>query len=344
ITKNTLCEFFQSELVFHEDIFLKLKHAFEKRNLPFAESNRSQAMYPHNCMLLRNSLGSAQGMWFQKDNSVIISMPGVPFEMKAIMQEIVLDKIKTEFQLPVIINKHIMTSGMGESWIAKQIEEIEESLPAHITLAYLPSPCVVKLRLTAKGTNEKKLQDEVQVFAERIKNKLGDVVYSDKQQLLEEQVGKLLMQLQATMSTAESCTGGKIAHKITSVPGSSKYYAGSVISYSYELKEELLQVKQETLNTFGAVSEQTVSEMLDGVLKNLKTDFAIAVSGIAGPDGGTPEKPVGIVFIGVADKNEKRITKHLFNKNREINIEYTSMYALHELRMLLLDRIKKKAD
>lgn len=344
ITKYALCEFFESQLVFHEDIYLKLKHAFEKRNFPFAESNRSQAMYPHNCVLLKNSMGSAQGMWFEKNNTVVLSMPGVPFEMKAIMQEQALNKIQTTFQLPVIINSYLMTSGMGESWIAQQIEEIENSLPPYISLAYLPSPCVVKLRLTAKGTNRNLLQTETDKFSLAIKNKLGDVVYSDKQELLEEHIGTLLHKLQSTVSTAESCTGGKIAHKITSIPGCSNYYPGSVITYSYELKTQLLGVQQTTLEKFGAVSAETVGEMLDGVLRTTQTDFAIAVSGIAGPDGGTASKPVGTVYIGVANKNEKRITKHFFNKNRDVNIEYTCMYALHELRMLLLDTLAMQGN
>ncbi|MBC8173715.1 MAG: CinA family nicotinamide mononucleotide deamidase-related protein, partial [Chitinophagales bacterium] len=341
ITKNVLCEFFASALIFHEELYMQLKHEFEKRNIPFAESNRSQALYPHNCILIKNSLGSAQGMWFTKNNSAVISMPGVPFEMKGMMTDTILPKIKNEFLLPAIVNKHLMTSGAGESWIAKSIEEIEDNLPPHISLAYLPSPGVVKLRLTGTGMDAHVLQQEINSLAEEIKNKLGNIIYAEKTESLEAHIGKLLLQLEATISTAESCTGGKIAQKIVSVIGSSRYYAGSVIAYSYELKTALLQVRPETLTQYGAVSEQTVSEMLDGVLLNLKTEFAIAVSGIAGPDGGTPEKPVGTIYIGVGSRTEKRIKRYLFNKNRETNIEYSSVFALHEMRMLLLDCINK---
>lgn len=342
ITKNALCELFNSNLIFHEDIYLRLKKAFERRNIQFTENNRNQAEYPHNCFIIQNQLGTAQGMWFTENNTAIISMPGVPFEMKGMMKEVVMPKLIAEFNLPFIINKHLMTSGMSESLIAQKLNEIENELPSYIKLAYLPSPAVVKLRLTAKSKEQKKTENELNHYAEKIKNVLGDAVYADEVILPEEYVGKLLRSLHATLSTAESCTGGKIAHKLTSVPGSSAYYMGSFVTYSYELKSMLLDVQPSTLSTYGAVSAETVSEMLDGALKNLKTNYTIAVSGIAGPDGGTPDKPVGTVYIGVAGEGEKRIKKYFFNKNRDVNIEYTSVYALHELRLLLEERIAKK--
>ena len=342
ITKNALCELFNSKLIFHETIFLRLKKAFERRNIVFTENNRNQAEYPDNCFIIQNNLGTAQGMWFTENNSAIVSMPGVPFEMKGMMTDVIIPKIIREFKLPFIINKHLMTSGMSESLLAEKLAPVENELPEYISLAYLPSPAVVKLRLTAKGSDREKSEREVNHFAELIKEILGNTIYGNDVVLLEEYIGQLLLKLQATLSTAESCTGGKIAHKITSVPGSSVYYMGSFVTYSYESKSKLLNVKPETLATYGAVSLETVSEMLDGALQNLKTNYTIAVSGIAGPAGGTSDKPVGIVYIGVAGEGEKRIKKYFFNKNRDVNIEYTSVFALHELRLLLEEKIAKK--
>jgi len=342
ITKNTLCSFFSSQLQFHEDIYLRLKKAFERRNIPFTENNRDQAMYPDNCIIIQNDLGTAQGMWFEKNNSIIISMPGVPFEMKGMMTDRVIPKLSVELKLPFIINKHLMTSGMSESLLAEKIEGVENKLPAYISLAYLPSPGVVKLRLTAKGADRSEMENEVEAIAAELKQVLQNAVYADEVLLPEEYIGRLLTRLNATLSTAESCTGGKIAHKITSVPGSSNYYTGSCVTYSYDLKSDLLGVKPDTLVTYGAVSAETVSEMLTGALTAMNTDFAIAVSGIAGPAGGTADKPVGTVYIGVGDRQEQRVKKYLFNKNREVNIEYTCMFALHELRLLLEERIEKK--
>ncbi len=343
ITKNTLCEFFQSTLVFHEDIYLRLKAAFERRGIQFTENNRNQAEYPDNCFIIQNKLGTAQGMWFQQNNAVVISMPGVPFEMKGMLSEVIIPKIRSEFKLPFIINKHLMTSGMSESLLSQTLEYLEATLPSSISLAYLPSPGVVKLRLTAKGDNEKELTDMVNEHALRFKELLGKTVYADEAMLLEEYIGKLLVRLNATLSTAESCTGGKIAHKLTSVPGSSFYYMGSLITYSYELKSQLLGVHPSTLEKYGAVSSETVIEMLNGAISNLKTDFAIAVSGIAGPGGGTSDKPVGTVYIGVAGRGGQRVKKYFFNKNRDVNIEYSCMFALHELRLLLEEKLEKQA-
>lgn len=342
ITKNALCDLFHAKLIFHEEIFLRLKKAFERRNIEFTENNRNQAEYPDNCFVIQNNLGTAQGMWFTQNNTAIISMPGVPFEMKGMMTDLIIPKIISEFNLPFILNKYVMTSGMSESLIAQKLNAIENEMPSTISLAYLPSPACVKLRLTAKSTVREQSELEINRIAAEIKNVLGNAVYADDAILLEEYIGNLLRALGANLSTAESCTGGKIAHKITSVPGCSDYYIGSFVTYSYESKSNLLHVKPETLSNYGAVSAETVSEMLDGALLNLKTNFAIAISGIAGPGGGTADKPVGTVYIGVAGDGEKRIKKYFFNKNRDVNIEYTSVFALHELRLLLEEKIAKK--
>lgn len=337
ITKKTLCTFFKSKLVFHEDILLRLKAAFEKRNIPFTENNHDQAMYPDNCVILKNNLGTAQGMWFQHDHTSVISLPGVPFEMKGLMLDEVIPKLKKDFQFPNIVNKHIMTSGMSESLVAKKIEVIESRLPDNISLAFLPSPGVVKLRLTAKGDNLPELEKLLQSFKKDIQLELGNFVYGEEAVLLEEFIGTQLKSNNLTLSTAESCTGGKIAHKITGIAGASEYFKGSVVTYTKELKMKLLQVKEETLQQFGAVSEQTVSEMLDGAHQLLNTDFVIAVSGNAGPGSDGDTAPVGTIFIGVSGMGKKSIKKYFFNKNRDINIEYASMFALHDMRILLAD-------
>jgi nicotinamide-nucleotide amidase len=341
ITKKTLCTFFNSTLEFHPDIYEKLKAAFEKRNIPFTENNRDQAMYPHNCEILPNSLGTAQGMLYRKDGSVIVSLPGVPFEMKGLMTEQVMPKLREAFSFPQIVNRYFMTSGISESFLAKQLEPLESMLPAHIGLAYLPSPGYVKLRLTARGQDEGPLLAELDELSAVMRTLLGKAIFAESAISLEEHIGNLLLAAKKTLGTAESCTGGKIAHKLTSIPGSSAWFVGGVIPYSNHLKSNMLQVPEATINTYGAVSEETVSAMLDGALQLLGTDFAIAASGIAGPTGGTPEKPVGTVWIGVAGHGQKVIRKHFFNKNREINIEYACMFALHELRLLLTEILVK---
>ncbi len=349
LTKNTLCEFFQSSLMLNENVLKTIDERFQKRNIPLSQKIRDQALLPHNCTVIPNSVGTAAGMWFNHKNpdskingTVVISMPGVPYEMKEMMTAHIIPKIKKEFMPPQIIDKYVMTSGIGESMIAERIEDIENRLPNHIKLAYLPSPGMVKLRLTAKGENKRELEKEVNDFAEKIESRLDKYAYSLEGKLLEESVADLLKKLKSTFSSAESCTGGKIAHKITSVPGSSNHFEGAIVCYSKNLKMALLDVKIETLKEHGAVSVETVSEMLDGSLKYLNAPFSVAVSGVAGPES-DEGKPVGLIYIGVADKHEKRIKKYQFGTNREINIEYACNFALHELRLFLLDRLAKAA-
>ncbi len=337
ITKKTLAKFFNSTLVLHEDILLRLKDAFEKRNIPFTDNNNDQAMYPDNCQIITNILGTAQGMWFNYLNTVIISMPGVPFEMKGLMIDEILPKIKAEFHFPYILNRYIMTSGMSESLLAKKIESIENDLPENISLAYLPSPAVVKLRLTGRAEDASILEGEMEKYVSQIKQTVGIFAYGNSAELLEEEIGILLLKHKKTLATAESCTGGKIAQKITSISGASQYFKGAIVCYSKELKMQLLSVQEQTLIEFGAVSEQTVNEMLEGAHKAMSTDFVIAVSGNAGPTSDGDSEPVGTIFVGVSGMGQKRIKKYFFNKNRDINIEYAAMVALHDLRILLTD-------
>lgn len=344
ITKKTLCQLFDSTLEFHEDIYERLKAAFAKRNIPFTENNRDQAMYPHNCKVLPNALGTAQGMWFERNGAVLVSLPGVPFEMKGLMTDQVLPLLPKVFDLPVILNRYFMTSGISESFLAKQLEDVETAMPEYIGLAYLPSPGVVKLRLTASGRPETQMQEDLDRLSAQMDAILGAGIYAHAPTPLEEHVGLLLKQSASTLGSAESCTGGRIGSKITSIPGSSAYYLGGVVSYANSIKHRLLRVPEETIQTYGAVSEETVRAMLDGVQATLGVDYAIAVSGIAGPGGGSAEKPVGTVWIGVAGKGESVISHYFFNKNRDVNIEYACMFALHELRILLTKHLAKPAQ
>ena len=341
ITKKTICSYFKSELVFHQEIYARLKAAFEKRNIPFTENNRDQAMYPDNCTILDNPLGTAQGMWFEKNDTVIACMPGVPFEMKGLMTNQVIPKIMKRFNFPAIVNKYFMTSGISESFLANKLEPLEALLPEHITLAYLPTPAVVKLRLTARGEDENLLEQELSAISNQMRAILGAGIYAEEPIPLEQHIGNQLRMLKATLATAESITGGKVAHKITLIPGSSDYFRGAVVAYHQSVKQHLLKVSTTTLENFTPVSEETAVEMLDGILSALGTDFGIAITGNAGPTTDGKAEDVGTVFIAVGSKTEKRVKKHFFNKNREVNIEYASMFSLHELRILLTEYLVK---
>ncbi|HRG26318.1 MAG TPA: CinA family nicotinamide mononucleotide deamidase-related protein [Chitinophagales bacterium] len=341
ITKKTICSYFKSELVFHQEIYARLKAAFEKRNIPFTENNRDQAMYPDNCTILDNPLGTAQGMWFEKNDTVIACMPGVPFEMKGLMTNQVIPKIMKRFNFPAIVNKYFMTSGISESFLANKLEPLEALLPEHITLAYLPTPAVVKLRLTARGEDENLLEQELSAISNQMRAILGAGIYAEEPIPLEQHIGNQLRMLKATLATAESITGGKVAHKITLIPGSSDYFRGAVVAYHQSVKQHLLKVSTTTLENFTPVSEETAVEMLDGIISALGTDFGIAITGNAGPTADGKAEDVGTVFIAVGSKTEKRVKKHFFNKNREVNIEYASMFSLHELRILLTEYLVK---
>ena len=260
--------------------------------------------------------------------AVIISLPGVPHEMKGLMLDSVIPKLKETFELPIVLHKTLLTSGIGESMLADAITDFENNLPSHIKLAYLPAYGIVRLRLTARGTDKTAIEKELDNLFEQLKSFVKEWIIADEDIRLQEAVIRLLKSKRKTISTAESCTGGSIAHLLTSIAGSSAVYTGSIVSYANEAKENLLGVKKETLKQFGAVSEQTVTEMIGGVLKELKTDYAIATSGIMGPDGGTAEKPAGTVWIAVGNNKKIKASKHFFRFDRERNIELTTHTAL----------------
>ncbi len=338
ITKKTLVDYFQTELVLNEEVWEKMKQIFEKRGLKVLEMNRSQAMIPKACTMLPNTRGTAQGMWFGIEGVVFVSMPGVPHEMKHLMETQVIPKLKEKFSFPKIIHATIMSAGAGESVIANTLNDFENDLPSNIKLAYLPDLGTVKLRLTASGDGDE-LKNEVAAQKEKMKILLGDFVYAEGEEKLESVIGKLLIERNETVSCAESCTGGYIAHLFTSVPGSSKYFDGGVVSYSYDVKEKILGVKNSTLNSVGAVSEECVREMLEGLLKATVTTYGISVSGIAGPDGATPDKPVGTVWIAVGSKEKIVAKKFQFFPSRMENIRVFSNAALNLLRLFILGKL-----
>ncbi len=336
ITKHAVNQFFGGILILNEDILKQVTSIFEQLKRPMLESNTQQAMVPDNCTPIQNKNGTAPGMWFERNGKVFVSMPGVPFEMKAMMKDEVLPRLKKLVKSQFIIHKTVQTAGIGESFLAEKIKDFENALPANVKLAYLPNLSLIRLRLTGHGDDETKLNEQLTSLQKELAKQAGEFVFWLEDEPVEQITGKLLLQNHATLSTAESCTGGYIAHRITSVPGSSQYYIGSVIAYANEIKENMLGVKIATIEKHGAVSEETVVEMATNVRRLMKTDYAISVSGIAGPDGGTPEKPVGTIWVALADKDGVTAKKYFFNRMRLQNIELTTNYAL----LMLIRKLK----
>lgn len=342
ITKVTLCEYFGCELVFNEEVYKDVEALFRGYGKEVSPVNRKQAEIPSNCKAIRNEVGTAPGMWFERNGKIFISMPGVPYEMKSMVEKQLLPQLKEKFDLPVLMHITILTQGIGESALAGMIESWEDSLAAvNMKLAYLPSPGIVRLRLSTSGNDraalKKKMNEKIGELETLIPSYIfGYEEYGSDPATIEQVIGKLLREKKKTVSTAESCTGGYISHLITKVPGSSEYYLGSVIAYAYEVKENMLNVPKEMLEKHGAVSAQVVEQMAIGVRQKLNTDYSISASGIAGPGGGTDDKPVGTVWIAIATP-EKVISQRLqFGDNRERNIERTSITALNMLRQELI--------
>ena len=342
ITKKTLAGYFGVGFVESKEALDNVIKIFERYKRPLLEVNRLQAQVPENCEVLLNKNGTAPGMWFKHEGKIYISMPGVPFEMMYMMEDTVIPKLKASLKLPVIIHKTILTAGEGESFLAERIADIEDSLPTHIKLAYLPKPGQVRLRLSAYGEDQDdaaSLKKEIDQFAARIIERVGSILVAEEDIPIEKAVLNIMDEEGLTLSVAESCTGGYLSHLITQHPGSSKVFFGGAISYSYELKESILGVKNETLYQYGAVSRETVTEMVEGALLQFKSDYAIAVTGIAGPDGGTPDKPVGTVWIAVANKDKTVAKKFNFIRKRQQNIEVSATSALSMLNILLKEYI-----
>ncbi|MEP6675518.1 MAG: CinA family nicotinamide mononucleotide deamidase-related protein [Ferruginibacter sp.] len=339
ITKPFLCEYFGGRMIVDENVLAHVKHLFEKifrRPGPILERNLKQAEVPDTCTVLHNERGSAPGMWFEKEGKIFISMPGVPYEMQGLMTDEVIPRLVKLFKRPHIAHRTLLTVGVGESIIAEKIKDFEAALPGYIRLAYLPNYSMVRLRLSGTGSNKDALENEIGKLFIEMQELVKEYLVTNKDEKIEQVVARLLTEKNQTVTSAESCTGGYIAHLLTTDGGASAYFEGSIISYSYQAKENLLHVNAATLMQYGAVSEETVKEMVTGALQQLKTTYAIAVSGIMGPGGATPDKPIGTVWIAVGN-NEKTITQKMhFRFDRMRNIQLTAMNALNMLRKLII--------
>ena len=347
ITKTVLCNYFGDTLVRHQPTYDNVKKFFDRRGLPFTEINQAQALVPSKCKVILNEVGTAPCMVFtipqatfkqpspKKTDTfaekIVISMPGVPFEMKWLMQNSVLPLLEDRLGSQAIVHKTILTFGIGESFLADKIADWEDALPAHIKLAYLPEAGKVRLRLSAYGADKAQLEQEVAERIEMLKLIIDANIYGYDDETISSVIGKLLNQKGATVATAESCTGGLIGNVITEVSGSSAYYKGGIIAYSNELKERLLGVRHETLEQYGAVSEETAIEMARGCLAVTGADYAIATTGISGPTGATEEKPLGLVYVAIASREEVVCNRYVFTTTRQQHQQRTANQALFDL-------------
>jgi len=357
ITKAALCRFFGVKLVFSDEVYKDVEHLFRIRGWPVTKLNRRQAEIPEGSRPVRNRNGTAAGLWFEgtwdvgrrtwdegsrmtdkgRRVQVYVSMPGVPFEMKEMMTESIIPDLRELFHPGGIFHKTILTQGVGESFLSDILEPWETALPPEVRLAYLPQPGMVRLRLTGRGEDKERVTAMVEAESAKLEALIPEFIYGYNNDTLEEIVGRILSGKKATLATAESCTGGYIAHLITTVPGSSDYFKGSVVAYSNELKEELLGVSPDRIQEHGAVSEAVVAEMAIGAQTHLDADYVIAVSGIAGPGGGTPEKPVGTTWIAIATPAGVSTHHYLLGDHRERNIRRAALQALNLLRKSLLE-------
>ena len=348
ITKPLLCKYFGGTLIDDEGAKQNVINIFTRLNRPMIERNLLQAQVPDVCTVIQNKRGTAPGMWFEKshpsstavqEKKIFVSMPGVPHEMKGMMEDDVIPQLIKQFELPVIIHRTLLTAGVGESFLADLIQNFETALPPHIKLAYLPNYGMVRLRLSTSGFDKAVTEKEINAQFEQLQLLVQEYLVTNLDEPMEQVVGKLLVQKNQTMCTAESCTGGYIAHLLTSIPGSSAFYDGSVVSYSYGAKEDLLGVNHQTLLHKGAVSEEVVTEMAKGALQNIKSNYVIAVSGIMGPGGGLPEKPVGTAWVAVGNANKIVAQKLFFRFDRTKNIQLTAVTALNLLRKFILEEV-----
>lgn len=341
LTKQSICKYFDSKLVMNQEVLSHVENFFMQRNRSLTDLNRKQAEVPDNCLPIHNALGTAPGMYFEKDKTHFVFMPGVPFEMKYLMEEWVIPQMSKKLNLKSIVQTTVLTHGIGESFLADRIQAWEEALPSHIKLAYLPSPGRVRLRLRVMDSQKHRIEAEINDQIEKLKKIIPEAIYGYDDDKMEEIIGSLLRAKGQTLATAESCTGGYIAHKITEIPGSSDYFKGSVVAYSNEIKNKILNVSQADLDNYGAVSEEVIKQMAEGVRLLFGVDYALATSGVAGPGGGTAEKPVGTVWIGLATPEKTIARKFQFGDHRLRNINFSFLSAINMLRLELLD-IKTK--
>ncbi|RKD85046.1 competence/damage-inducible protein A [Mangrovibacterium diazotrophicum] len=342
ITKKALCDYFQCGMHRDEKTLQQVIERLSKRNVTINQLNKDQALVPDVCTVLQNSNGTAPGMWFEKDDTIFVSMPGVPFEMQGIMVEEVLPRLRKNGKLKSIYHQTVLVYGIPESMLAEQLDEWESALPSFVKLAYLPNQLMIRLRLSAYGNDMEELKALVDQKVRELEQLIPNNIFGYNNDTISGITGKLLQKTGSFVATAESCTGGNIAHLYTEIPGSSAYFRGGVVAYSNEVKMAALGVKPETLEAHGAVSRETALEMVQGVKKALNTDYGIATTGIAGPDGGSADKPVGTVWIAVSGKQETVVERFVFHHNRERNIQRSSQTALNMLRQLLISEMKSE--
>lgn len=337
ITKKVLAEYFKSELHLHEPTLERIREIFKKFNKEISKAHHAQCFMPDAAQILINKMGTAPGMWFEKDNKVLVSMPGVPHEMKYLMEAEVLPRLVQRPDVQQIVHKTILTIGEGESILADKLDKVINDFPENVKVAFLPGIGQVRIRLTAKGDSKIELEQLLEEKTLLVKNEIGQYIYGYGKLTLPAYIGGFLAENKMSLSIAESCTGGYISQLITSIPGSSRFFKGSVIAYANEIKERILSVNPDAIKQHGAVSEEVVSEMQKGVLNLYNTDLSISTSGIMGPGGGTEAKPVGTVYIAVGNKDRLKVRKLNLFKNRTLNIQYTAIKALELLRNFLLE-------
>jgi len=332
VTKKAIARFFQDNLQENADVTRHLEELFQAKEREMTEGNRQQAWVPSRCQVLHNAVGTAPGMWISHKGKVLISMPGVPYEMKQIFSEIALPRLQTLFRTAQTVMHKVQTVGMPESILAKKIEDWENQLPKNIQLAYLPHFSQVTLRLTARGTDPKALRVMLEAEAKKLDSYIEKYIYGTGDAQLEAVLGELLLEKGATVATAESCTGGQVAQKLSSIPGASRYFLGGIVAYSNDVKHKLLGVPGETLDTHGAVSEETARAMAEGTRRATGADYGIATTGVAGPGGGSPEKPVGTVWLGLATPEGTKARKLQLTQKRDLNVNISTVQALEFLR------------
>ena len=341
ITKKTFCDYFEDELIVNEEVLDHVTQLIEgiyKR--PISQINKDQALVPSKCTVLFNQFGTAPGMWMKKENTVFISLPGVPYEMKGLIENEIVPKIIKEYKRPYILHQTILTYGQGESLVAERIEDWENNLPDFIKLAYLPSPGRVRLRLSARGTDEEELKKAIAENVASLAKIIGDIIVGyDDSETIEVVLGRILTQQKKTISTAESCTGGKIAQVLTSIPGSSAYFKGSIVSYAKEVKTDVLKVSAETIQKYSVVSEEVAKEMALSIQKMMHTDYAISVTGNAGPTKDDTDEEIGTVFIALATPENVIVEKFNFGQPREKVIDRAVNKSLEMLQKEILKNV-----
>lgn len=338
ITKPVLIKFFNDELILNDKVLKHVTEIFSTRGVPMPATNVGQAMVPAKSKIIWNANGTAPGIWMEKDNKVFIALPGVPYEMKAMINDFVVPLLKEKFMKNldyVLKQKTLLTTGVGESVLNEMMGDVH-SIIKNDKLAFLPSIEGVRLRINVNAESEEKAEERISEIENQIREKIGEHIFGIGEEILEEITGKMLSEKNLSISIAESCTGGLLSSRITDVSGSSSYFVGGVVAYSNEFKIKFLDVKEETLREFGAVSEETAKQMAEGVRKHFNTDIGISITGIAGPGGGTDKKPVGLVYIGYSDKNITFASKFLFGNFRERNKKRAAQMALEILRKALL--------